>query len=82
MFAFWWLGQVPEKQESVSYKPPLQMVRFVRLARGQGLNGASGQAWYQLLQFLLWPGLQHACASRHPQSCCIPTPLSEAEGSR
>lgn len=41
-FAFWWLGQIPEEQEPVSYKLPLQMVQFVRLARGHGLNGASG----------------------------------------
>lgn len=68
-FAFWWLGQVPAKQEPASYKPPLQMVHFVRLARGQGLDGASGQAWYQLLQFLLWPGLQDACAELlHPDT--------------
>lgn len=44
---------MPEEQEPVSYKLPLQMIQFVCFARGHRLDGASGKAWYQPLQLLL-----------------------------
>lgn len=43
-FAFWWLGCVPEKQEPVSYKPPLWMGLSDCWALGQQDQTAASSA--------------------------------------